>query len=276
MPPRTQFDDLLKKFQPLLQKAGATSSDLSKKSAAMLRKAGATSGDLSKKSAAMLQKAGGKVVYGAAHWKAILADIRNKLLTGVLVAVPLIVTCYVLIFAYGFVNGISAPFLKQILKWDIPGLGFLVTVLILIFLGYVATNVFGQRILDWSERQLMRLPVVATIYTVVKQVIDSFKSFNNMANFKRVVYIQYPSEGCKLIGLVTGQYFDHKLQQEMISVVIPTAPNPMTGLVIIVEASKVIESELSLEEAMKLIVSAGLVSPKRKLGPPPPPLVVVE
>jgi uncharacterized membrane protein len=192
----------------------------------------------------------------------------------VVLAVPLIVTVWVIKIAYGFVNGISAPYLSAIFGKEIPGLGFAVTLLALILLGYVATNVYGQRILDWSERQLMRLPVVATIYTITKQVIDSFKSFNNIANFKRVVYVQYPSEGCKLIGLVTGQYFDHKLQQEMISVVIPTAPNPMTGLVIIVEASKVIESELSLEEAMKLIVSAGLVSPKRKLGPPPPPLVV--
>lgn len=243
-----------------------------KKYEPLLRKAGAKSGEISKKSATVMRNAGGKVIYGARQWREFLKDVRNKLLTGAVVAVPLVVTSYVLIFAYKSINGISAPFLRSLIGWDVPGLGFLVTLMVLIFLGYVATNVFGQRILDWSERQLMRLPVVATIYTVVKQVIDSFKSFNNMANFKRVVYIQYPSEGCKLIGLVTGQYFDDKLDREMISVVIPTAPNPMTGLVVIVEASKVIESELSLEEAMKLIVSAGLVSPKRKLGPPPPPL----
>jgi uncharacterized membrane protein len=147
---------------------------------------------------------------------------------------------------------------------EIPGLGFLVTLLLLLFLGFMATNVLGQRILEWTERQLLRIPLVATIYAGVKQVIDSFKSFNNMANFKRVVYVEYPSPGCKLIGFVTGQYFDHRLQTEMVSVVIPTAPNPMTGLVIVVEAAHVIESELNLEEAMKLIVSAGLVSPKRK------------
>lgn len=256
MPPRTQFSEIWKKYEP------------------WLRKAGAKGGDISKKSAAFMRNTGGKVVNGARHWRDILKDIRNKLLTGVVLAVPLIVTVWVIKIAYTFVNGISAPYLGAIFGKEIPGLGFAVTLLALILLGYVATNVYGQRILDWSERQLMRLPVIATIYTITKQVIDSFKSFNNIANFKRVVYVRYPSEGCKLIGLVTGQYFDHKLQQEMISVVIPTAPNPMTGLVIIVEASKVIESELSLEEAMKLIVSAGLVSPKRKLGPPPPPLVV--
>jgi len=211
-----------------------------------------------------LRKGRERLIYGAQHWRQILADIRNKLFTGIVVAVPMIVTFYVLNFAYGIINGISAPFLKQLFGKEVAGLGFLVTVLLLVFLGYTATNVLGQRILDWAERQLLRIPLVATIYTGVKQVIDSFKSFNNMANFKRVVYVEYPSPGCKLIGFVTGQYYDHRLQQEMVSVVIPTAPNPMTGLVIVVEAAHVIESELSLEEAMKLIVSAGLVSPKRK------------
>jgi uncharacterized membrane protein len=238
MPPRIQFEELLKKCE------------------------------------ALLRKAGGGVVYGAKHWRETLADFRNKFFTGIVVAIPIIVTVKVLQIAFAFIDGIAGPFLTQVIKREIPGLGFLVTIVLLIALGYMAANMLGQRILDWIERQLMRVPFVATIYTVVKQVIDSFKSFNDMANFKRVVYVEYPSPGCKLIGLVTGQYFDHKLEQEMISVVIPTAPNPMTGLVIIVDASKVIESELSLEEAMKLIVSAGLVSPKRKLGPPPPPLVV--
>src|SRR5262249_31374842 len=145
-------------------------------------------------------------------------------------------TFYVLQIAYNFINGISAPFLRNLFGKEIPGLGFLVTLLLLIFLGFMATNVLGQRLIDWMERQLMRVPLVATIYTGVKQVIDSFKSFNNMANFKRVVYVEYPAPGCKLIGFVTGQYHDHRLGQEMVSVVIPTAPNPMTGLVIVVEA----------------------------------------
>jgi uncharacterized membrane protein len=218
--------------------------------------------------AEFLEKLGAKLVVAGRNWRGILADLRNKLLTGVVVAVPIIVTIWVLEFAYGFIDGISARFLNRLFGKEIPGLGFLVTLLILLFLGFMATNVLGQRILEWIERQLLRIPLVATIYAGVKQVIDSFKSFNNMSNFKRVVYVEYPSPGCKLIGFVTGQYFDHRLQTEMVSVIIPTAPNPMTGLVIVVEAAHVIESELNLEEAMKLIVSAGLVSPKRKISAP--------
>jgi len=143
-------------------------------------------------------------------------------------------------------------------------LPFVVTLCLLIGLGFMATNVLGQRILDGIERGLLRIPVVATIYAGIKQVIDSFKAFNNMSNFKRVVYVDYPSDGCRLIGFVTGQFYDSGLQEEMSSVVIPTAPNPMTGLVIVVPTHKLTDSSLSLEEAMKMVVSAGLVVPKRR------------
>ena len=156
------------------------------------------------------------------------------------------------------------------LRWGVvswPLVPFLVSLTILIALGFMATNVLGKRIIDWAEKTLLRIPVITTIYAGVKQVIDSFKSFNNMGNFKRVVYVDYPSEGARLIGFVTGQYYDHKLGEEMTSVVIPTAPNPMTGLIIVVPNTKLIESSLTLEEAMKMVVSAGLVVPKRRNSP---------
>ena len=193
-----------------------------------------------------------------------LGEIRNLFFAGVVIAIPVIVTIGVLKIVYGFINGLSAPYLQQIFGHNIPGLGFIVTLALLILLGFMARNVLGKRILIVAENLLMRLPVVATIYAGVKQVVDSFKSFNNLSNFKRVVYVDYPGEGCKLIGFVTGQFFDSALQKEMISVVIPTAPNPMTGLVVIVEANRVIESSMTLEEATKFIVSAGMIAPRMK------------
>lgn len=197
------------------------------------------------------------------NWRHTLAAIRNTVFAGIVVAIPLIVTIWVLNLAFGFVTGISEPFLRKV-GFEIPGLGFIVSILLLFALGLLATNVLGQRVLEGVEKLLLRVPVVATIYAGVKQVIDSFKAFNNAANFKRVVYIEYPSPGCKLIGFVTGQFYDAALQREMTAVAIPTAPNPMTGLVVIVESDKLIESALTIEEATKLIVSAGLVAPKRR------------
>jgi len=211
-----------------------------------------------------IEEAKRKVLAAARDWRRILAVLRNKLLTGIVVAIPIVVTIWVLNLAYTFINGISAPFLARLGMRDVPGLGFFVTLLFLLGLGFMAANVIGRRILESFEKFLLRVPLVATVYAAVKQVIDSVKSFHNVSNFKRVVYIEYPSEGCKLIGFVTGQFYDEFLRQEMTSVVIPTAPNPMTGMVIVVQSDLVIESELTLEEAMKLVVSAGLVVPKRK------------
>ncbi len=205
---------------------------------------------------------GGKK-FSAADWRAALVILRNKLFAGIVAAIPLIVTFDVLKIAYGVINDISAPFLKRF-GADFPGLGFAVTLVMIMGLGFMATNVLGQRMLLAFEKLVLRIPLAATIYAGVKQVIDSVKAFNSGSQFKRVAYVEYPSPGCKLIGFVTGQYFDERLQQEMTSVVIPTAPNPMTGLVIVVESSRVMDSSLSIEEATKLVISAGLVVPRKK------------
>jgi uncharacterized membrane protein len=197
------------------------------------------------------------------NWRGMLVILRNKLFAGIVAAIPLIVTFDVLKIAYGVITDISAPFLKKF-GADFPGLGFAVTLLMIMGLGFMATNVLGQRMLLGFEKLVLRIPLVATIYAGVKQVIDSVKAFNSGSQFKRVAYVEYPSPGCKLIGFVTGQYYDERLQMDMTSVVIPTAPNPMTGIVIIVESSKVIDSSLSIEEATKLVVSAGLVVPRKK------------
>jgi uncharacterized membrane protein len=205
----------------------------------------------------------GGVKFAVADWRSVLVILRNKLFAGIVAAIPLIVTFDVLKIAYGVINDISEPFLKKF-GVDIPGLGFAVTVVMLMGLGFMATNVLGQRLLLGFEKLVLRVPLAATIYAGVKQVIDSVKAFNSGTQFKRVAYVEYPSPGCKLIGFVTGQYFDERLQLEMTSVVIPTAPNPMTGIVIVVESSRVIDSSLSIEEATKLVVSAGLVVPRKK------------
>jgi uncharacterized membrane protein len=206
----------------------------------------------------------------APNWRGILVVLRNKLFAGIVAAIPLIVTFYVLKIAYGFINDISEPVLVQIFGRPFPGLGFAVTVAMLMVLGFVSTNVLGQRMLLFFEKLVLRVPLVATIYAGVKQFIDSVKAFNSGSQFKRVAYVEYPSPGCKLIGFVTGQYYDERLKLDMTSVVIPTAPNPMTGLVIVVESSRVLDSALTIEEATKLIVSAGLVVPRKKGAPPEP------
>ena len=198
----------------------------------------------------------------AAHAMTVL---RNKLVAGVLVAIPLVVTIWVLNIAYKSINNISAPFLRRMgLDW--PLLGFIVTLLLLLGLGLMATHVLGKKILSAFEQLLLRVPIVATVYGAVKQVIDSFNTYSNVGTFKRVVYLEYPAPGCKLLGFSTGHFFDEVLGEEVTSVILPTSPNPMTGLLILVPSSRITVANMTLEQATKLIVSAGLVVPKHLAG----------
>ncbi len=215
---------------------------------------------------ATASRCGQKAATAAAQARPMLTMTGQKALTGVVIAIPLLATLWVIQLAYTAINNVSAPILEQ-LGVRIPLLPFFVTLGAFITLGFMTSNVVGRRIWENLERALLKVPVVATVYTAVKQVIDSFKSFKNMENFKRVVYLDYPAPGARLIGFVTGQYFDSVLGEEMTTVVIPTAPNPMTGLVVAVPARMLTESSLTLEEAMKMVVSAGLVAPKHESAP---------
>lgn len=191
--------------------------------------------------------------------------LTNRLLAGVAVAVPLIATVLVLEIIYKFINGVSDP-LYRALKINIPGIGFVTTLLILIFLGFMVTHVIGQKILHVFEKFIHRIPLVSQVYNVVKQALESFKSIKATENFKRVAYVECPSSGCMLVGYVTGQINEPHLGGQMTMVFVPHSPNPLTGFLIIVENHKVVESSLTLEQVTKLIMSAGLVAPAQKSG----------
>ncbi|MFZ4116552.1 MAG: DUF502 domain-containing protein [Chthoniobacterales bacterium] len=195
----------------------------------------------------------------------LLRHLGNRLLTGVAVAVPIIATVLVLEISYNFINGVTAP-LYRALKISIPGLGFITTLLLLMLLGFMASHVVGNKILQMLERFIGRIPLVAQIYSVVKQALESFKTMKSTENFKRVAYVECPSTGCMLVGYVTGQIFEPNLGGTMTMVFVPHSPNPLTGFLIIVENHKVVESTLTLEQVTKLIMSAGLVAPAMKIS----------
>ncbi len=186
----------------------------------------------------------------------------NRLLTGIAVTIPILVTYWVLSFAYGIVNGISAPIFHAF-GIEVPGLGFLTTLVVMVSVGFMAAHVIGRRVIDLVERLLLRVPIVATIYAATKQVLDSFSTLRSGSNFKSVVLVEYLTEGSYLVAFATGQLRERDSGREMVMVFVPTAPNPMTGFVIAVPRPKVIECDLTLEEATKLLVSAGLITPGR-------------
>jgi uncharacterized membrane protein len=209
--------------------------------------------------------------------KTVFTAFRNRLLAGIFVATPLVATIWLLKIAYDFIAQVSRPLLMLILERfeqnqqvldgfergeHMQWLSFLITLLLVFLLGLLATNVIGKRLIEWTELLIMRIPIAATIYTGIKQIMDSVSQFRGKMQFKRVAYIQYPSDECRLIGFVTGQFYDDEREEDMTCVFIPTSPNPMTGFVIVVPNRKIIEANLTMEQASKLILSAGLVGPR--------------
>ena len=201
-----------------------------------------------------------------------LRHLRNRLIAGILVSVPLVVTIIVLKIAYSTINNFSAPIFRH-LGIDFPGLGFVTTLLLLLLLGFMATNVFGRRIIEKCESLILKIPVIAHVYGGVKQAIESVRNIKTSSNFKRVAYVPYPSPGCYLLGFVTGTLHDEALGCEMTAVFLPTTPNPFTGYMVFIESTRVIESGLTLEQATKAVVSAGLVSPTKPIPAPFPSAV---
>lgn len=208
---------------------------------------------------------------------------RNKFIAGLFVAVPLVVTYVILKFIYRTVSSYCDPLVIAFVRFyrealpdfilitdirgatTIPGAAFLITILVIVALGLVATNVLGSRVIAFLEWGLLRIPLVNLIYPVLKQVVDSIKdlggSKENLEN-RQVVYLRYPNTvGGYLLGFLTGRFTDTQ-GRKMVTVFIPTAPNPITGFVLVFDARDIVECDLPMDVAWKMIVSAGFVVPR--------------
>lgn len=191
--------------------------------------------------------------------------VGNRLIAGIIFAVPLVVTYWVLSFGYGLVTGLSDPWLKAF-GVDFPGAGFLITVIAFIALGFMATHVIGRRVLDRFETFMLRIPVVGSIYSGAKQVLQTIQGVGTSPKPKRAVVVEYLVPGSYLFGYATGHFTEAGTGREMTTLFVPTAPNPTTGLIIAIPSEKVRDCDLTVEEATKMLVSAGLIVPQRPLS----------
>ena len=197
-----------------------------------------------------------------------MAALRKWLFAGLLVIAPLGITVWVLRWIIDTLDqtllilpGAWQP--DRLLGFHIPGLGVLLALAILLTAGATASNFFGKKIVDWWDQLLHRIPVVRSIYSGVKQVSDTLFSENGNA-FRKAVLIQWPREGMWTIGFVTGTPggdVSNHLQGDYLSVYVPTTPNPTGGYFIMLQRSDCIELKMSVDEALKYIVSMGVVIP---------------
>ena len=203
--------------------------------------------------------------------------IRRYFVTGLLIWVPLAITAWVLSLIVGTLDKTlhvlpSAIHPKQTLGVDLPGAGVILTLLIIFITGVLAANFIGQRLVKWWELLLARIPVVNSIYNSVKQVSDTLFSSSGNA-FRKALLVQYPREGSWTIAFLTGQpggdVVTH-LKGDYVSVYVPTTPNPTSGFFLMMPKQDVIELDMSVDEALKYIISMGVVAPPSKAAVVPP------
>ncbi len=198
--------------------------------------------------------------------------MKKYFITGLLVLVPLFITIWVVGTLIQTMDQ-SLQLLpaawqpKQLFGFHVPGLGVILTLLIIFVTGLVATNIFGQRLIVWWELLLSRVPFVKSIYSSVKQVSDTLFSNSGHA-FRKAVLVQYPRLGSWTIAFITGtpggDVVNH-LTGDYISVYVPTTPNPTSGFFLMMPKADVIELEMGVDEALKYIISMGTVAPKDTL-----------
>jgi uncharacterized membrane protein len=193
--------------------------------------------------------------------------LRKWLLSGLLVIVPLVITLGVLKWIIDTLDQtlwlLPGDWQSWLYEHKVRGLGVLLTLAILLAAGAIASNFVGRRLLDWGDRVVRRVPVVRSIYSSVKQVSDTLFSESGNA-FRTAVLIQWPREGMWTIAFVTGtpggDVVNH-LQGDYLGVYVPTTPNPTGGYFVMLKRSECIELKMNVDEALKYIVSMGVVVP---------------
>lgn len=197
-----------------------------------------------------------------------MRTIRRIFLAGLIVLLPALITIYILGVTFNIIDSLLRGLLEFYLGYSIPGIGFIATILLIFLVGLLATNVFGKRILQAAEMLFVRLPVVKPVYSAARQIIDTF-SAQRKNIFQSVAMIEYPRKGLYAIGFITGTAIgevQHKTSQNVVTLFLPTTPNPTSGFLLLVPESDIIPLEMSVEEALKLIISGGVVSPDWKNG----------
>ena len=188
-----------------------------------------------------------------------LKKLRGILIAGLVVTVPIGITVWILAWLFESIDQLLRPLTVYIFGHTVIGIGFAVIVILILIIGLIATNVIGKRIVRWGENLLSKVPVSRAIYGGLKQVFQSFAD-PQKTGFMQVVMVEHPRKDLYVIGFITNEYVDNA-GKKLINVFIPATPNPTTGSLQMVDESQIIRTRLTIEEGLKMVVSAGRVSP---------------
>ena len=193
----------------------------------------------------------------------IWTKLRNYFIKGLLALLPLFITVYLIRFIFNFFDGFLG-------FGTIPGLGLVLSVSMILFTGFLVEHVAGRAILEWTEQAIFyRIPLVKSIYGAVRQVNDILFGQKNNPSSQRVCVVEYPRQGIYSVGFVTGGGY-HEIEEragdELVHIFVPNTPTPATGFLILVPKKDVFYLDIKFDEAMRFIVSGGVLTPKNMHG----------
>jgi uncharacterized membrane protein len=191
--------------------------------------------------------------------------IRTRFISGLFVLIPLAVTLFMLKLMLSALEALAMPFVRPLLKTAPQSVLMIIAVSIMVLLiylvGQIASHMVGQRVIRWGEAILLRLPLVKSVYTASKQVVEIF-STNSTGAFKAVVLVTFPHPGSLAMGFVTGTMLDPEGQLRY-RVFVPTTPNPTSGFLVIMADREIQFTDIPVEEGVRMIVSGGMLAPQQ-------------
>ncbi|NVN99979.1 MAG: DUF502 domain-containing protein [Geobacteraceae bacterium] len=193
----------------------------------------------------------------------IIRHLRKTFITGLFIIIPIGITIFILKFLFNLADGILGSYIDQLFslvthqELHIPGLGMITGAVVIYLTGVLATNIIGSKLLKIGEELLTRIPLVKSIYSSSKQLIKVFQ--DGKSSYRKAVFVEWPRPGVKAIGFVTAEVVQNGVS--MVVVYIPTMPNPTSGFALYFRAEDVEDSGMSVEDAVKFVVSGGVVVP---------------
>ncbi len=188
----------------------------------------------------------------------LLLRVRSQFVAGIVVVVPLLATILILKSLFDWVDQLLQPFIRSLAGRPLYGAGFAATLLFIYVAGVITTHFGGQRLLRFVESLISRVPIVRPMYNGIKQVLEAFAAPRE-TGFMQVVLLEFPRKGIRSIGFITNEEYDAS-GQKLFNVFVPTSPNPTSGFLQIVREEDILRTDISVDDALKMIVSAGRIS----------------
>jgi uncharacterized membrane protein len=200
-----------------------------------------------------------------------MSQMKKNFLLGLAVVLPFFLTVYIVWLIFKLVGRFFTPLLTKIFELfvplPIPGfvvivVSAIITLLLIWFIGILASNFIGKKLFQIAEKLLLKIPLASGIYDATKKLMRFFST--DKSAFRRVVLIEWPRKGVYSVAFMTAEAMgevQEKTKEEVVSVFMPTTPNPTTGFLVLVPKNEIIQLEMSVDDAMKLIISGGIVTP---------------